>query len=216
MHVVIFAGGTLRPGKAVNSAIASADLIIAADSGASTALSYNCIPAIVVGDLDSLDIPVQDLENMGSQFVRAQVEKDETDTELAIDIAMERGASTITLLGAIGGARFEHTIANIMLLVGYDTLPIRIVDGPSICWLVRGPGITNIYGHVDDLLSLFPLADDATGIQTTGLYYPLRKETLRFGKPRGISNALLQEHASVALDGGMLLIIHTSVEELQE
>jgi thiamine pyrophosphokinase len=216
MHVVIFAGGTLRPGKAVESAIASADLIVAADSGASTALSYNCVPAFVVGDLDSLGIPVQALENMGSQFVRALVEKNETDTELAIDIAIEQGAHTITLLGAVGGARIEHTMANVLLLVSYEKIPIRIVDGPSICWLVRGPGSTDIYGHSNDLLSLFPMAGDATGVQTTGLYYPLRKETLRFGKPRGISNALLQEHGSVALDGGILLVIHTSIEELQE
>ena len=55
MHVVIFAGGTLQPGKAYFEAIASADMVIAADSGAATALQYGYTPGIVVGDFDSLD-----------------------------------------------------------------------------------------------------------------------------------------------------------------
>lgn len=216
MHAVIFAGGTLRPGKAVTAALTSADIVLAADNGAATALTHGHTPAIVVGDFDSLSLPIERLETLGSTFVRAQVEKDETDTELAIQIALQRGADTITLLGAIGGARFDHTVANILLLAGFDTIPIRIVDGPSTCWLLRGPGNTLIHGHFEDLLSLLPLTGDATGVKTTGLYYPLTGETLRFGKPRGMSNKLTHEEAQVSLEHGMLLVIHTNVQELVE
>ena len=55
MHVVIFAGGTVRPGKAMQVALTTADLVIAADNGATTALQYGCVPAIIVGDCDSLN-----------------------------------------------------------------------------------------------------------------------------------------------------------------
>jgi thiamine pyrophosphokinase len=216
MHVVIFAGGTLRSGKAVDAAIASADLVIAADSGAATALDYGCTPKILVGDFDSLDaVPLQQLQAQGSQVIRAAVEKNETDTELAIQIAIEQGASTITLLGALGGARFDHTMANILLLAGIETVPVRIVDGPAVCWLLRGPGSTTINGQADDLLSLLPLTSEATGVHTAGLYYPLQGETLRFGRPRGVSNVLIQEQAIVSLDSGLLLIIHTNARELE-
>jgi len=210
MHVVIFAGGTYQPGTASQNALASADTLIAADSGAETALRLGYVPAYVVGDLDSLDAQlVEQLRARGSRIITAAVEKDETDTELAIQLAIEQGATEITLLGALGGERFDHTIANVFLLAGFDTIPIQIIDGPSTCWLLRGPGHTTIEGQSGDLLSLLPLTGDATGIHTQGLYYPLNGETLRFGKPRGVSNVLTAERAEVSLESGLLLVIHT-------
>jgi thiamine pyrophosphokinase len=211
MHIVIFAGGALQPGKAFYRVIASADMIIAADSGAATALRYGCTPAIIVGDFDSLDPQlVERLRTGGSRIVSAAIEKNETDTELAVQFALEHGATAITLLGALGGPRFDHALANVLLLAGFDTVPITIVDGPSVCWLVKGPGSTTIDGQVGDLLSLLPLTTDAGGIHTSGLYYPLQAETLYFGKPRGVSNLLTQEHAAVSLESGLLLVIHTA------
>jgi thiamine pyrophosphokinase len=216
MHAVIFAGGTLQPGEAVTTAIAAADLIIAADSGAAIALRYDCMPAIMVGDFDSLDaLRLQQLKEQGSRIVQVAAEKDETDTELAIQVAIEEGASTITLLGGLGGARFDHSIANILLLAGFPTVPIRIVDGPAVCWLLSGPGSAAINGQPGDLLSLFPLTGEAENVRTKGLYYPLHGEGLRFGKPRGVSNVLTDEQAEVSLDSGLLLIIHTNSRELK-
>ncbi len=215
MHVVIFAGGTLRPGKAVEAALAVADLIIAADKGAATALRFGYTPAIVVGDFDSLPFSEQELTRLGSQVVRAAVEKDETDTELAVLTAIEHGADHITILGGLAGERFDHAMANILLLAGFE-IPIRIVDGPTVCWLLRGPGSTDIEGEAGDLLSLLPLTGDATGVRTTNLYYPLRGETLYFGRPRGVSNALIGDHAEVSLASGMLLVIHTNRQEIDE
>jgi len=215
MHVVIFAGGTLRPGRAFYAAIGSAEMFIAADSGAETALQYGCTPRIVVGDFDSLDTAVlQELSERGSEVRRVAVEKDETDTELAVQVAIEQGATSITLAGTFGGARFDHTMANILLLAGFESIPIRIVDGPAICWLVRGPDSSDIDGNVGDLVSLLPLTGDASGIRTTGLYYALNGETLYFGKPRGMSNVLIEEHAEVFVERGMLLVIYTNMQEL--
>lgn len=217
MHVVIFAGGTLQPGKAFYRAIAGADMIIAADSGAATALQYGYNPAIVVGDFDSLDeLVLQKLSERGSQVRRVAVEKNETDTELAVQAAIEQGATSITLLGVIGGVRFDHTIANILLLAGFEAVDMRIVDGPSTGWIVRGPGSSAIDGQAGDLLSLLPLTRDVTGIRTMGLYYALHGETLYFGKPRGMSNVLTQEHAEVSIERGLLLVIHTDAQEVSE
>jgi thiamine pyrophosphokinase len=217
MHIVIFAGGSVRAGKAVDEAIAQADCIIAADGGAAAALRYGRVPATVVGDFDSLDARVQQqLREQGSQFIQAAVEKNETDTELAVQVAVEQGASAITLLGAFNGARFDHMMANILLLASFETIPVCIIDGPSSCWLLRGPGRSIIHGHAGDLLSLLPLTSEATSVRTTSLYYPLHGETLYFGKPRGVSNILTGEGAGVSLERGMLLIIHTDIAELKE
>jgi thiamine pyrophosphokinase len=212
MHVIVFAGGTVREGSAVTKALEVGELVIAADSGAESALALGKVPAFVVGDFDSLDDKtLMELERLGCQSLQAPVEKDETDTELAIDVALAQGASRIILLGALGGARFEHTIANILLLAAFETIPIEIVDGNARGWLLRGPGEATIEGRAGDLLSLFPLTASAEGVRTENLHYPLRNETLRFGRPRGISNILLGEQARVALSEGLLFIVHTQV-----
>ncbi len=212
MYVVLFAGGTVQGGSAVEQALARAEVVIAADGGATTALELGYVPAFVVGDLDSLSqAALVDLEQRGSKIVQAPVEKNETDTELAIELALKQGATGITLLGALGGERFDHTIANILLLAGYPDTPIDIADGNARAWLLRGPGETSIEGKQGDTLSLFPLMNSAEGVRTENLYYPLRGETLRFGRPRGISNILLGEQARVGLDEGLLLIVHLSV-----
>ena len=216
MHVVIFAGGKLRPGRAVFDAIGSADMFIAADSGAATALQYGCTPRIVVGDFDSLDESLlEDLGKRGSELRRSAVEKDETDTELAVQVAIEEGATRITLVGALGDARFDHAMANILLLAGFEGVQITLVDGPSMCWPVRGPGSSIIDGKVGDLVSLLPMTGDARGIHTKGLYYALKGEALSFGKPRGVSNVLIEEHAEVSVDEGVLLVVYTNGEELK-
>jgi thiamine pyrophosphokinase len=101
-------------------------------------------------------------------------------------------------------------MANILLLAGFERVPMQIVDGPSICWLLRGPGSTTIEGQPGDLLSLLPLTGEAGGVRTVDLYYPLYGETLYFGRPRGVSNVLMSERAGVTLEQGLLLVIHTS------
>ena len=104
-------------------------------------------------------------------------------------------------------------LANVLLLAGFERVPITIVDGPSMCWLVRGPSSSAIDGQVGDLVSLLPLTGDVNGVRTKGLYYALKGEALSFGKPRGVSNVLIAEHAEVSVEGGLLLVIYTNVEE---
>ncbi|MBX5456392.1 MAG: thiamine diphosphokinase [Thermogemmatispora sp.] len=210
MQAVIFAGGTLRPSILVEEALRQADLILAADGGAESALRLGRQPEVVLGDLDSLAPALAaQLEAVGCRFVQTPVEKNETDSELALQYAIEQGATAVTILGALGGARCDHALANVLLLAAYDQVTVRLIDGPSICWLLRGPGATQIRGQIGDLVSLLPLAGDAQGVATQGLYYPLHGETLVFGRPRGVSNQLIQPEASISLVSGQLLIIHT-------
>jgi len=212
MHAIVFAGGTLQKGCAVAQALAESELVVAADSGALAAIEQGYVPAFIVGDGDSLPpATLADLQGQGSRIVPAPIEKDETDTELAIELALQQGATRITVLGALGGERFDHSIANLLLLTSYPDTHIEIADGNARGWLLRGPGTALIEGKQGDLLSLFPLMASARGVHTTQLFYPLQGETLHFGRPRGISNVLLGTQASVALDEGLLLIVHLSI-----
>jgi thiamine pyrophosphokinase len=212
MRALVFANGDLNDGSAVQAALrfAPESLIVAADGGARLALACGLVPQVVVGDLDSL-MPgeVDELRAQGAEIVRYPAEKDETDLELALMIAVHRGATRIRVIGATGG-RIDQTLANISLLTlpdlaGRDT---RLVAGPQTLWLI-GPGEHPLDGAPGDTISLLPLAGDARDVRTDGLDYPLRSETLRFGPARGVSNVMLGASARVALSAGLLVVVHT-------
>src|SRR5579859_7185788 len=100
MHVVIFTSPSITTGQFVFDAIKTADTIIAADCGARVALSLGIIPKAVIGDFDSLDDTIiMQLKKNGSHFVTLPSVKDEIDTQLAIDYALQHGATKISLIG---------------------------------------------------------------------------------------------------------------------
>lgn len=206
MQYVIFTGGVLHSGGAVITALAHFDKSIAADAGASSALSLGITPDYLIGDFDSIDDKTLALFKDVEQ-VRFPEEKNETDTELAITFAIEQGATSITLLGGIAGDRIDHILANVLLLTQY-TIPIVFVDANTTLWLAKGPAEEFIEGDIGDLLSLIPVSKTVEHIQTNGLQYALCDESLFLGKPRGISNVLNKQKASVSFTEGQLLITH--------
>src|SRR5258705_10797897 len=113
MNVVIFTGGVVGKGYFVTNAINSADFIIAADSGAKDSLAFGIIPKIVIGDFDSLDKKTKEiLEKKGTEFIKYPTNKNETDTELAVNFAIKKGATKISILGGMMGGRLDHVVGN--------------------------------------------------------------------------------------------------------
>ncbi len=225
MHYVIFTGGQFNPHPLFQKILQEADTIIAADSGADTAVLQNIFPSVVVGDMDSLSQKTQKLlqqhgsifSNMPTTLVSVPFgktrpptpsEKDQTDTELAIAYALQHGATKITILGGIAGNRLDHIIANILLATMYP-IPMQFLSVNQIAWVGKGPTKQVISGEKGDTLSLIPLSQKVEGITSTGLYYPLTNDTFVFGKPRGVSNVLTTARATVSFKKGTLLFVHT-------
>ncbi len=203
MRAVIIANGWLNQGIVLSPE----DLLIAADGGARHCLEKGLYPAYVVGDMDSLDTEqVARLESQGSQFVRYPSRKDQTDLELAVDLAQNLGYSDILILGALG-ARWDQTIANIMLPAARPALRITLVDGDQEIHLLRTGEQIRLPGKAGDIVSLIPLASTATGIRTQNLEYPLQGEDLLIGSTRGVSNVMTASPATVDLEKGLLLCI---------
>lgn len=203
MRAVIIANGWLN--QAV--VLSPEDLLIAADGGAQHCLEKGLHPAYVVGDLDSLDSDqVARLESQGAQFVRYPSRKDQTDLELAVDLAQNLGYTEVMILGALG-ARWDQTIANIMLPAARPALQISLVDGDQEIHLLRTGEEIRLPGTPGDIVSLIPLAGTAAGILTRNLEYPLQGEDLFFGSTRGVSNVMTAAPAIVSLKEGLLLCI---------
>lgn len=187
----------------------SADLVIAADGGANLCTAWGWPVHLVIGDMDSIHEKVaRTLRQQGIPFDVYAPEKDETDLELALRQALERGAGEIIIAGALG-ARIDHTAANLALLAlpQLATVKACIVDDGQTVWLVRD--CHTVHGEPGDTLSLIPFAGDAHGVSISGVYWPLDNADLLLGPSLGISNRLIARQARISVRQGALLVVHT-------
>ena len=195
------------------------DLIVAADGGAAYADSLGLGPIdLWVGDGDSLSpAALEALRRAGVPVELAAADKDESDTELAVLAALDRGATRLTILGAFGGPRLDHALANVLLL-GHRRLVDRtavLLSSAARLRLIRAPGpdgglaTLSLSGRPGDLVSLLPFAGPAGGVTTSGLQYALSADTLEVGPARGLSNVRLEPTATVSLKVGSLLVVET-------
>ena len=202
---LVFAGGDPPPPGAVPTD--GFDLVIAADSGLEHAQALGVPVDIVIGDLDSVDPDALEVAlAAGATAERHPVAKDATDLELALDAALERGAVSIRVFG-IDGGRFDHYLANVLLLASRRYRSVRIDAHVGDAWVTVVHDRIELTGQPGDLCSLLPLGGPAVGVVTDGLRFPLRRETLPPGTTRGVSNEFLANTATVSLDSGVLLAV---------
>jgi thiamine pyrophosphokinase len=194
-----------------------AELIIAADGGLRHCLDFGIHPDYVVGDLDSINVDLyESFIRKGTQFITHPSRKDQTDLEIALEYAIELGASEVCLYAAVGD-RWDQTIANILLPLSYPNAMITIMDGPQEIHYLNPGKNAAIDTKIGDLVSLIPLNGDVTGIFTDGLEYPLHNEELRFGFTRGISNVAKDRNISVRFDDGELIcVIYRTNSQINE
>jgi thiamine pyrophosphokinase len=206
MRAVVVAHGDAV--DADRSVARGADLLVAADGGALLCSDWGLVPRLVVGDLDSLGAErAAELERAGARVVAYPAAKDESDTEIAVRCALDSGADEIVLVAALGGARLDHELANVLLLTDPRLRGrARAVRGHTTVRALHGPGALALEGRAGDTVTLLPVGDTG-GVVTDGLRYPLRGEPLRAGASRGVSNLVDRAGASVALATGVLIVI---------
>ncbi len=206
MRAVIIANGII---SGLLPAFLPNDIVIAVDGGLRHCLEMKLHPHTLIGDMDSLSPEEIDAAaRSGIPISRYPSRKDHTDLELALHAARSLGACDIVLLGALG-ARWDMTIANVMLLAAPELAGcrVRILDGMQEISLVQGGETHQFEGNAGDLLSLIPLRANAQNVCVTGLEYPLNGETLHFSATRGVSNVFCDHTATVFLEGGLLLCV---------
>jgi len=212
---VVVMGG-VAPNLSLAAALEVDDaIVVAADSGAVHALAAGYSIDIAVGDFDSLPHHIlSDLERRGVRIERHPAAKDATDLELAIDVALREGADVITVVGGHGG-RVDQSFANGFVLASpsYAHVSLHAVLDSALVSVIHGGGRVTVGGVPGDIVTLLPMHGDANGVTTTGLAYPLNNETLAAGTTRGVSNVLVDNEASVALEIGTLLVVRPGPED---
>lgn len=205
--IVLGAGGPVD--SRVAPLLPPADLVVAADSGLAQAAPLGLHVDAVVGDLDSVDpAMLAAARATGTAVERHPVAKNEIDLELAIQTASARGATRVVVVTGAGG-RMDMLLANALVLAHEQYAHLRVEAWTDRAWsaIARGRGRVELDGRPGELVSLLALGGTARGVTTHGLQYPLHHEDLHPGSGRGVSNALLDVHAAVDLDAGVLLVI---------
>jgi len=213
-RIVIFANGEIPNPEAARALLREGDYLLAADGGANHLFRMDILPNMVIGDLDSIDEDVlSELTASDVEIVQYPENKDETDLELAIRTSIEIGATSILIVGALGG-RLDQTLASLTLisdpmLAHYQ---IRLDDGEQAAFFCREPAMqgerVEILGRSGDTVSLIPWGGMVEGVATKGLKWTLFGEPLYPGNTRGISNLMVDDAASIEISSGLLLVVH--------
>lgn len=165
-----------------------------------------------MGDFDSVNIEILQFyqNNPKVIFHKYNPEKDNTDTDIALKLAIQLNSLSITIMGALG-KRMDHALANIHILkdaleVG---IPCKILDAYNKIYLVKDK-ITLVknktYGKY---ISLIPFTTTVEGLTLKGFKYPLNNASLSIGLSLGVSNELVEEVATIQLKQGILIVIES-------
>ncbi|MBW6472062.1 MAG: thiamine diphosphokinase [Anaerolineaceae bacterium] len=209
MKAALFLNGEFEKNDRIMQKINQADLLVAVDGGLMHLMNSGLTPHIIIGDLDSIDIT--DLDYFGQDsvdIIKFPIQKDETDLELAVDHVLNLGFEEILILGATG-RRIDHFLVNFLFFSNpkYQDVDIKILTKNSEVFYCKSRQI--IEGASGDIVSLIPISEIVSGVQTTGLMYPLDGEDLVRWKSRGISNQMTDPTAKIEFGSGELLCVHS-------
>jgi|LSQX01.2.fsa_nt_gb thiamine pyrophosphokinase len=207
MTAIIVCNGSINDYSFYKKYFDNASLVVCADGAASHLMRFGIKPDILVGDFDSILLDVlKYYKELGVEVHKFKQNKDMTDTELAIHVAIERGSKDIVIVGGTG-TRLDHSLSNIFLLKRMLDKGItgRIINEQNKIVLTTEK--VRIEREEGFKITLLSLTEKVEGVVTRGLLYPLNGDTLYMGESRGVSNEFLGEVAEVSIKSGILMII---------
>ena len=199
---VIFGGGQIGDPEQIKNLVRQEDYLICADSGYRHCVQLGFSPQLVLGDFDSYAGVVQS----DCELLRYPIEKDDTDTMLAVKQALQRGYERLLLVGMLGG-RLDHSLANMQALTYLARLGCRgILAGRNENLTVVQNGQLRFLPGAKGYLSVFCLDNAAEGIDLVGLKYTLTNASMTNDLPMGVSNEFLGLPALVRVRRGTLAV----------
>ena len=204
MKAFIYTGGTVCP-EYITEHPRGDDLVIAADSGWKNALALGEKPAVLIGDFDSFTGSLPD----GPEIITLQKEKDNTDTQAAVGVAVSRGATEIVIVGGLSG-RLDHTLSNLGLLekLHSDGIYAVMTDGISrVRFIKNGSSLIGRSGF--RYLSVIAADPKVKGVEIDGVKYPLNGAVIARMVQYAVSNEIEGNCALIAVRKGGVFIIES-------
>jgi thiamine pyrophosphokinase len=208
MKAAILSNGTPGTDAALLTEIKAADLIVCADGAAGWAAEAGIHPHTLIGDMDSIaaDLPAK-FAQAGVEVITLEREKDLTDTEAAVELALMRGADEFLIAGGTGG-RLDHTMGNILLLVKLTQQGKKAVLAGEGQRVIAASGEAIIHGRAGDTVSIIPFGEDIFIRATSGLQYPVHCRSISPNTTLGISNVMTRRTSQITIERGTAIIIH--------
>ena len=204
----IYTGGTVFDEYVIEKP-EKGDLVIAADAGYLTARRLGVTPDVVLGDFDTLGE-----ENIpdGVECLRVPREKDDTDTQLAVRTAIERGAGEIVIVGGLSG-RIDHTLSTLAILEDLwerkeNRIYAILTDGKNRVRFIRNSGAIlprSQYRY----FSLIAADETVMGITLDGCWYPIKNGRISRRDQWAISNEITGNCALVEIKRGGVWVIES-------
>ncbi len=207
MKALLVSGGNIEDLNLVKELAKDVDFVIGADAGTDYCLASNLVPNIIIGDLDSIKMGNLDIVKQKEiPILKFPIEKDNTDTELALDYLIEKGFKDITIIGAIG-SRIDHTLGNIFLLKKLKDKKVKgkIIDGHNIIYLIDDELI--VENRPNSYVSILPINDSGSIVSLDGFKYNLSKVQIDFSSTLGISNEIEKDFGYIKIHKGLCLVI---------
>jgi thiamine pyrophosphokinase len=206
VKALILAGSPVQLTAELKRLAAEADYVIAADSGLRHAAPLGVTPQLIVGDFDS--VSEEDLARYPETPRDVHPpEKDALDLELALEHARAQGASSVTIIGGLGG-RLDQTLAALLIAARLQSegLTVSLHSGAStVYFLAAGSGL-DLALPANTLFSVLSLSSQAT-LSLKNARYPLNEGRLDFGTGLGVSNRVLKPPLRLYLTSGLVAIV---------
>ena len=205
MRALIYTGGTICPEGIIDHPRGD-DITIAADSGIRNAERMGVTVDFAVGDFDSF--PEQEIPK-GTEIITVPAEKDFTDTQLAVDVALSKGAEEIVIVGGLGG-RLDHTLSTLGILEKlYDgNVRVLLTDGNNRVRYIRSTSELIPRGHYR-YFSVLAADPKVKGVTIEGGKYPLKNKTLTRTNQFAVSNEIEKNCALISVKKGGIFIIES-------
>ena len=208
MKGLVISSGSIQNYDLLKEHIKENQFILCADGGVRHSMKIDFIPNSVIGDFDSIDEKSREfIKENNIPVIKYPVEKNETDTELALLHLISIGCNDITLIG-VTGSRLDHTLANIYLLekLLLENIKGKIVDDNNTIYLIND---FIKLEKKDNYVSIIPISNEGVIVTLKGFYYPLEEELVEFNSTLGISNRIIDEFGEIKITKGEALIIES-------
>ncbi|MCI8418653.1 MAG: thiamine diphosphokinase [Lachnospiraceae bacterium] len=213
MHTVIVSGGNIQEDFALSFLREQPfQELIAVDRGLELLYSQGICPTRIVGDFDSVEQKVfcWYQEQTEIEIRKFDPVKDATDTQIALELALELGSTSITILGGMG-SRLDHTLGNVqtMMLALNAGVDCCLLDEKNRVRLIRESMTIKKEEQYGSYVSLLPLTSVVEGVNLIGFKYPLTNHTFTSTGSAGfgVSNEIVAKVGRIELSTGVFILI---------
>lgn len=185
--------------------------IIVADHGLITADHLKLPIDYIVGDFDSVpETILKKYRELATPIKTYPTEKDKTDTQIALELALEHHPKQIDLIGATG-SRMDHTLGNLHLLMIplHKNVDASILDANNKIYLKKSNFSIKKDKQFGHYVSFLAFSWMVNGLKLKGFKYSVEDMTLNAGTSMGVSNEIIDDEAIVEIKEGILVVIES-------